>query len=423
MARIDTLKSHIASVRSLVFDLLNQSGMAASERDYAFNLMAQVGLLTKEFSTIKSDKTARQIEHDRIRPLLSDIRRFTRRHHLTLAKPLWGWPPIQMDSSGITYTGADDLSALISNICHKLGLNLKIGNAAWGTGQRLWNGLREAPIGLFDLRRREPSQTATTAYGLGFALVLGISPVVIIDKESVLPFDIDIEPVCLDGSDSDAQLLAESIDRAFFNFTRIGAHNSVNDTLFKLADLLTGQDATTRVMKRRIMDGKVSDPMEASAVAETLLSEQKDLELAILRPMWPCFYPDPLAYRCFHIMPFSQEWSNKARELVSQSCDEHDVLYRRGDESDENRIIRAIWKEICRANHVVVDITGLNVNVFLELGLVHALGRHTLILHRKDEPFELFPEISKVQVKLYDEDNIGKILGRFIRSDNSLQKK
>lgn len=417
MARIDTLKSHIASVRSLVFDLLNQSGMAASERDYAFNLMAQVGLLTKELSVVKSDETALQIEHDRIRPLLSDIRRFTRRHHLTLAQPLWGWPPIQMDSNGITYTGADDLRALISSICPKLGLNLKSGNAEWGAGQRLWNGLREAPIGLFDLRQQKASQTATAAYALGFALVLGISPVVIIDRECVLPFDIDLEPVCLNGSDSDTPLLAESIDRAFFNFTRIGAHNSVNDTLFKLADLLTGQDATTRVMKKRIMDGKVSDPMEASAVAETLLSEQKDLELAILRPMWPCFYPDPLASRCFHIMPFSQEWSHQARELVFQACNAHDVLYRRGDESDENRIIRAIWKEICRANHVVVDITGLNVNVCLELGLVHALGRHTLILHRKDEPFELFPEISKVQVRLYDDNEMRDIIGGFISSD------
>jgi hypothetical protein len=116
---------------------------------------------------------------------------------------------------------------------------------------------------------------------------------------------------------------------------------------------------------------------------------------------------------------FSQEWSNKVRELVSQSCNERDVLYRCGDGSDETRIIRAIWKKICRANHVVVDITALNVNVCLELGLVHALGRHTLILHRKDEPFELFPEISKVQVRLYDEDNIGETLGRFVASDNS----
>ena len=419
MPRIDTMNTLFASVRSLVFDLLNQPGKGDSERDYAFNLMTQIGRLTQDLSGVESDETLLQIEHDRIRPLLSDIRWFNRRHHLTLAKPLWGWPPIQMDPSGITYTGADDLSALILDICQKLGLSLKTVKSEWGAGQRLWNGLREAPIGLFDLRQRKPPVTATAAYALGLSLVLGISPVVIVDKECGLPFDIDIEPVCLNGTDSDARLLAESIDQAFFNFTRIGAHDSVNETLIKLADLLTGQDATTRVMKKRIIKGNVSDPLEASAVAETLLSEQKDLDLAILRPLWPCFYPDPSASRCFHIMPFSETWSNKARKLVFQACNEHGVLYKRGDESDENRIIRAIWKEICRANHVLVDITGLNANVCLELGLAHALGRHTLILHRNDASFELFPEISKVQIRHYDEDNIGEIVGQFIASDNS----
>ena len=418
MPRIDTLKTHFASVRSLVFDMSNQSGMEDSERDYAFNLMTQIGRLTQDLSVVESDETALQIEHDRIRPLLSDVRRFTLRNHLTLAEPLWGWPPIQMDSSGITYTGGKDLFVLVSDICQKLRLNLKTGDAGWGAGQRLWNSLREAPIGLFDLRQRRAPEVASAAYALGFALSLGISPVVIADKNSELPFDIDIPPVYLDGSDSDSQLLAESIDQAFINFARIGAQSSVNETLIKLADQLSGQDATTRVMKKRIIEGNVSDPLEASAVTETLVSEQKDLELAALRPIWPGFYPDRSAPRCFHIMPFSKEWSNKARDHVFQACIAHNVLYRRGDESDENRIIRAIWKEICRADHIIVDLTGLNVNVCMELGLVHALGHHTILLHRTDESFELFSEISKLQIELYDEGNISDIVGRFIDSDN-----
>jgi hypothetical protein len=419
MPRIDTLKTHFASVRSLVFDQLNQPGKGDSERDYAFNLMTQIGRLTQDLSMVESDEAALQIEYDRIRPLLSDFRQFTLRHHLTLAKPLWGWPPIQMDPSSITCTGGKDLFVLISDICQKLRLKVKTGDAGWGAGQRLWNTLREAPVGVFDMRDRQAPEIASAAYALGFALVLGISPVVVADKNSELPFDVDIPPVYLDGSDSDSQLLAESIDQAFFDFARIGAQSSVNETLIMLADQLTGQDATTQVMKKRILEGNVSDPLEASAVIETLLSEQKDTELAVLRPSWPCFYPDRSGSRCFHVMPFSKKWSNKARELVFQACNEHSVLYRRGDESDENRIIRAIWKEICRANHVIVDLTGLNVNVCLELGLVHALGRHTIILYRADESFELFPEISKLQVTHYDEGEIGDIIGGFLDSDNT----
>ena len=39
-------------------------------------------------------------------------------------------------------------------------------------------------------------------------------------------------------------------------------------------------------------------------------------------------------------------------------------------------------EEICRATHVTVDLTGLNPNVCLELGIAQTLGRRTLIIGR-----------------------------------------
>jgi hypothetical protein len=66
-------------------------------------------------------------------------------------------------------------------------------------------------------------------------------------------------------------------------------------------------------------------------------------------------------------------------------------------------IIRSIWNETCRASHVVVDITELdNVNVALELGMAHVLGRNVLIISQIDkdrEPF--FRTIAKVRIHWY----------------------
>jgi hypothetical protein len=421
ISRIDKIKSQIALVRSNFFDLYNQSGLGDSEREHAFALMTRIGRLTKDLSLIGADEQAFQVERDRVRPLFAEVRRFALRHHIMLAKPLWGWPPVQMNPSALTYTGRKDLVAQISCICRDLKLEIKTGGVQWGPGQQLWNRLREAPVGLFDLREREGSHMASAAYALGLALTLEVSPVVIAEVNTELPFDFDIPPVCLDGSSSDELALVESIDRAFVTFPRIGVQSSVNEMLVRLSEQASCPDPVTQFMKKRILEGRVTDPLEALAVAESLLSGQKNFEAALLRPMWPGFYSDRTAPRCFHVMPFSTKWSDRVKKIVSRVCEKYDVLYRRGDLTDESRIILAIWTEICRASHVIVDITDLNVNVCLELGLAHALGRRTLLLHRSDAPFRPFPEISKLHVDLYDEKNLGSIVEGFIRSSNPIQ--
>jgi hypothetical protein len=47
-------------------------------------------------------------------------------------------------------------------------------------------------------------------------------------------------------------------------------------------------------------------------------------------------------------------------------------------EADEGRIIQAIWDDNCGAHAVLVGLTGLNLNVLVELGMAHALGRTAL---------------------------------------------
>ena len=104
----------------------------------------------------------------------------------------------------------------------------------------------------------------------------------------------------------------------------------------------------------------------------------------------------------FHVMPFSEPWSNKIRDAARATCTAHGYAYRRGDEADEGRIIQAIWDDICGAHVVLVDLTGLNLNVLVELGMAHALGRTVLAVRRAGLKEPLPRNIEKLRVLDYD---------------------
>ena len=57
--------------------------------------------------------------------------------------------------------------------------------------------------------------------------------------------------------------------------------------------------------------------------------------------------------------------------------------------------IRSIWEEINQPNHDLVDVTGFNANVALELGITHTIGRPDLTDGQGDTVKRLFPTIAK----------------------------
>jgi hypothetical protein len=414
MSRIDMLRKLFRAPRSFVFDQQNQANLGDAEQQAGFELMVQSGHLLKKLKQELDDAQTAKLEQDEVRAFSARVREFGLRHHLTVARPLWGWPSLQEDSSSLAYVGGDDLLPLVTEICEPRRLSLVARGSGWGAGQERWNQLRKSPVCVFDFRDGDPLLRASVAYSLGCALALGVIPVVA-SSNPELPFDIDLPPTVLDGSD-DATVLAEAIDRAFFHYPSVGAMSSARRTLTELAAQASGDDATTRVLRQRIAEGHVRDPLDARGVAFQLLASSGDAELALLTPIWPGFYPETDSPRCFHVMPFSYDWSDTARESARQACKAAGVAYRRGDESDEDRIIRAIWEEICRADSVLVDISGLNANVCLELGLTHALGKNTLIVSR-DEPSKktLFPEIRKLQVAQYEASELGSLVESFLK--------
>jgi hypothetical protein len=83
-------------------------------------------------------------------------------------------------------------------------------------------------------------------------------------------------------------------------------------------------------------------------------------------------------------MPFGPlPWADEVRDVAAAACaeglgDGRPLIYRRGDDAAEGRILRSIWDELCRAHVVLVDLSKVNVNVAIELGMAHTLGKRLL---------------------------------------------
>jgi hypothetical protein len=82
---------------------------------------------------------------------------------------------------------------------------------------------------------------------------------------------------------------------------------------------------------------------------------------------------------------------------------------------EEPNVIRSIWEEIARATHVVVDLTGFNANVALELGIAHTLGKKVLMVGHDDAVDNLFSSIRKLRVKKYSMKEPQRSLGDVIK--------
>jgi hypothetical protein len=107
-------------------------------------------------------------------------------------------------------------------------------------------------------------------------------------------------------------------------------------------------------------------------------------------------------------MPFRAELSPvlaTIRQVVERegtmSCVRADDIYSDGIVIDE------IWERICAAQFLIADMTDRNPNVFYEIGLAHALGKHVVILAQSevDVPFDLRHR----RVILYDIGDLGAL--------------
>jgi hypothetical protein len=93
----------------------------------------------------------------------------------------------------------------------------------------------------------------------------------------------------------------------------------------------------------------------------------------------------------FVLMPFTAELRPVYEHIMMLASKLSLRIGRADDFFGTSSILKDIWSAIHGARVVVADCTGRNPNVFYEIGLAHAIGRHTILISQSfdDVPFDL----------------------------------
>jgi nucleoside 2-deoxyribosyltransferase len=290
-----------------------------------------------------------------------------------------------------------------------------------------WDQLRECVVGVFDFTAyrtpaslEEAAPVAAVAYELGIAMALGRPVILIAKEEQNLPFDLDIEPLKLRSGSDQAADMADALDQAVYTLQRGTAGCSIEKSVRHFRSRFGGHsDFNVRLSMEPLSEEVVKDPVKTRLLMASPLTFLGTGGPFVLDSTWPGDYPDPDNPRCFHVSAFGPAWAATTMRILEESCPPG-LEYIRGDISQGQDILRSIWDEICRATHVVTDLTGLNTNVALELGLVHTLGRKVLLISQDPQPERYFRAVAKHRIHRYaletedDADAFKKTIGKFL---------
>ena len=377
-------------------------------------LLGDVTKVQSEAADAADDAALLALESGLLRPAARAAHELNLTRHALIARPLWacGEPVNRVNT--IFFAGAPDLQELLESVAAAKGLEVDATSRLQNHGQMRWDTLNACHVAVFDLRGaselaeiaasapRRAREMAGTAYELGLAFALGKPVLVVTRPGEELPFDIDLTPFALEGDESDAEHLALALDETFYVPQRPNSESVLEASLARLQELVADHP------QRKSFDGMkwtapqlASDPVGFAAAAGQVFQRLDAPRWQVLRPAWPGTYPDPQRPTCFHVMAFHTPWADEARDVARAACTALGLEYRRGDEAEEGRIVHAIWFDLCRAAVVLVELTGVNLNVMIELGIAHAIGRPVLAVQRAGT-VDLRPRhIEKLRVHRY----------------------
>lgn len=94
--------------------------------------------------------------------------------------------------------------------------------------------------------------------------------------------------------------------------------------------------------------------------------------------------------RVFVITPFDEDYLALYDEL-KKSFEEKFDFSNAGDLDNQQNILQDIVEGIYQADVIIADLTGLNPNVFYELGLAHAMNKKVIIITQDlaELPFDI----------------------------------
>ncbi len=93
---------------------------------------------------------------------------------------------------------------------------------------------------------------------------------------------------------------------------------------------------------------------------------------------------------CFLAMP-TKDWLPDVQRTIESAAAGFDCKLS-VDNAAPGDIMNQVWDDIRKSDVLVADLTGMNPNVFYEMGLAHALGKTTILIRQQDKacvPFDL----------------------------------
>lgn len=94
--------------------------------------------------------------------------------------------------------------------------------------------------------------------------------------------------------------------------------------------------------------------------------------------------------KVFMIMPFEDKFF-EVYEILKRQFEKEFIFSHAGDEDNQQNILKDIIQAIYKADIIIADLTGLNANVFYELGVAHTLNKKVIIITENISslPFDL----------------------------------
>jgi hypothetical protein len=373
---------------------------------------------------------AQWIEHQRtsLRRAVVDLRRFERRHHLTLIEPPWPASPAVIDANAVFFSGASGTRSIVESACARIGMDAPVAHGVDDPVRTRWDLLRRSAVAVFDFTSFDPATadppgpipaeadrrdavvraaapTARAAYECGWALVLGTPIVTLARPHQPPPFDIDVEPVLMDGGDDLADRVTLAIQAALFGVQRGVRTADTGPTIARLRERFGGQPDCADLLEA-IRDSR--DAMQVQLAARAMLERAAGRAAMLALPAFPPPAPptgEPPAL--FHVTAF-RSWSKPCEDVIRDACRDAGLVYRIGYERLDPDILGAIWVDITRASFVVADVTHLNPNAVLELAIAQAVSRPTLVVSRTAGLPAHFPPLARVRVHDHTTDDPGR---------------
>jgi hypothetical protein len=380
-SRSEQILGALQDLKMFVWSAGLQQGMPAGMRDAAMDLFPRIGRLTTWINEAGSDAAkVRQLEADQARGLANEVRLFARRAHLMMARPVWPRYRGMVEANRIFFSGPARVRDTVAAAAATLGLETDHPNRAGSDfAEHRWQDLRAANVAVFDLSDGD----AQVYYELGIALAVGSQLLLIAQDGTNVPFDVAQNVRLYERKQPARGFIADELDSALYHLhVRGSTQSAVENTLTYAERLAAGGTNPLLGVALKSVRHAGADPAKFLDALNAFNSYLGPKEHDVLLPRWPGDYPNPLAPRCFAVLPY-REAPQRAYAVVEAAARKAGVEPVRGDVAEGEQIVESIWIEICRATHITVDLTDFNPNVCLELGIAHTLGRPTRMIGRE----------------------------------------